>query len=207
MYKSEIISEIKKAGLVAVIRAGDVTEAIRLTEACIAGGVTAAERAFTVPVAHKGIEELAKRDSGGEILIGAGTVLDSETARIAMLSGAQYIVSPCVKVDVIKICNRYQAPCFPGVGTITEAVTAMEAGAEILKLFPGELIGINGMKAFKGPLPQAQFMPTGGVSIDNAADWIKAGAVAVGAAGSLLKGDITANAKEFLKRIKEARGE
>jgi len=210
--KEKIISRIKESGLVAVIRAENSEQAAKITDACIEGGVAAIEITFTVPGAHNVIEDLAKKYSSGEIIIGAGTVLDPETARIAILSGAQYVVSPCLNVDTVKLCNRYQIACMPGAMTIKEVVECMEAGADIVKIFPGELFGPKIIKSIKGPIPQAQLMPTGGVSIDNVAEWIKAGAVAVGVGGSLTagakKGDyasITALAKQFMEKIREAR--
>ncbi|MBR0143784.1 MAG: bifunctional 2-keto-4-hydroxyglutarate aldolase/2-keto-3-deoxy-6-phosphogluconate aldolase, partial [Clostridia bacterium] len=176
------------------------------------GGVVAVELTFTVPFAHEIIETLAKRYQSGEVIIGAGTVLDPETARIAMLSGAQYIVSPHLNLDTMKLCNRYRVPVMPGIVTPREALEALEAGADILKVFPGELFGPKAIKALKGPIPQGRYMPTGGVSVDNVAEWIKAGAVAVGAGSSLTAGaktgeyeKITATAKIFLENIRAAR--
>lgn len=147
------------------------------------------------------------------MMLGAGTVLDSETARIAILSGANFIVSPGFNLDAAKLCNRYAVPYMPGCVTITEVLTAMEAGADIIKIFPADLFGPTIIKDIKGPLPHAKLMPTGGVDVSNVDKWIKAGAVAVGAGSSLTKGaktgdyaDITKTAKEFIARIKEARG-
>ena len=208
MQKEQIIQGIKDGGLVAVVRAENSEQAIRITEACIEGGVAAIELTFTVPFAHEVIETLAKRYTHDEIILGAGTVLDPETARIAMLSGSQFIVSPCFSEELVCFCNRYRCPVMPGVMTVTEAIHAMEAGADILKVFPGELSGPRFIKAIRGPLPYAQIMPTGGVNVDNAAEWIKAGAVALGAGSALTKGtheEIVARAKAFLKNIREAR--
>lgn len=208
MQKEQIIQGIKDGGLVAVVRAENSEQAIRITEACIEGGVAAIELTFTVPFAHEVIETLAKRYTHNEIILGAGTVLDPETARIAMLSGSQFIVSPCFSEELVRFCNRYRCPVMPGVMTVTEAIRAMEAGADILKVFPGELSGPRFIKAIRGPLPYAQIMPTGGVNVDNAAEWIKAGAVALGAGSALTKGtheEIVARAKAFLKNIREAR--
>ena len=210
--KQEIISRIKQSGLVAVVRAENSEQAFRITDACMAGGAAAVEITFTVPGAHKVIEDLANKYTSNEIILGAGTVLDPETARIAILSGAQYVVSPCLNAETVKLCNRYQIACMPGAMTIKEVVEVMEAGGDIVKIFPGELFGPSIIKAIKGPIPQAQMMPTGGVSLDNVAEWIKAGAVAVGAGGSLTagakKGDyasITDIARQFIEKIKEAR--
>lgn len=208
MDKENIITSIKESGLVAVVRAQSGEEAIRIAEACIEGGVAAIELTFTVPMVHKIIEKMALRYTNDEIILGAGTVLDPETARIAMLSGAQYIVSPSLNLDTVKLCNRYRVPIMPGVVTPAEGIAAMEAGADILKVFPGELFGPKIIRAFKGPLPQAQMLPTGGVDVSNVGEWIKAGAVAVGAGSALTKGDYTqivATAKEFIKNISEAR--
>jgi len=212
MEKEKIIQSICDSGLVAVVRATSGEQAIRISEACIEGGVVAVELTFTVPFAHEIINTLAKRYQSGEVIIGAGTVLDPETARIAMLSGAQYIVSPHFNPDTMKLCNRYRVPVMPGVVTPREAIEALEAGADILKVFPGELFGPKAIKALKGPIPQGRYMPTGGVSVDNVAEWIKAGAVAVGAGSSLTAGaktgeyeKITATAKVFLENIRAAR--
>lgn len=209
--KWDIIKKISESGLVVVVRAENSDEAKKITEACLKGGAAAIEITYTVPGASKVIEELAKEYSK-DIIIGAGTVLDPETARIAILSGAQYVVSPYLSKETLKLCNRYQIPCMPGVMTIEGVVEAMELGADILKIFPGEAFGPKIIKAIKGPLPQANMMPTGGVSIDNVSEWIKAGAVAVGAGGSLIAGaktgdfaSITKLAAEFVSKIKEAR--
>lgn len=213
MDKLETISKIKEGGLVAVVRAKNEEEAERITEACIEGGVAAIELTFTVPKAHRLIEHMADKYAfSGDIIIGAGTVLDSETARIAILSGAQYVVSPHLDERILRLCARYRIACMPGVFTPTEAVKALELGADILKIFPGDIATPKFIKALHGPLPQAQMMPSGGVSVENAADWIKAGAVALGAGGSLTGAAkdgnyaaITETAKLFLKRINEAR--
>lgn len=208
MQKEQVVQAIKNGGVVAVVRAENSEQAIRITEACIEGGITAIELTFTVPFAHQVIETLAKRYTQGEIILGAGTVLDSETARIAMLSGSQFIVSPCFQKNLVCFCNRYRVPVMPGVMTVTEAVAAMETGADILKIFPGELFGPAFIKAIRGPLPQAQIMPTGGVNVDNAGQWIQAGAVALGIGSALTKGthsEIVARSRQFLTNIREAR--
>lgn len=213
MDKEKIITKICDSGIVAVVRANDAEQAVRIADACIEGGVPAIELTFTVPGAHHVIEELSKRYTPDQIILGAGTVMDSETARIAILSGAQYIVSPYFNLDTVKLCNRYRIACMPGAMTIKEVVEAMEAGADIVKLFPGEAGGPKMIKAIKGPVPYVKLMPTGGVDVDNVAEWIKAGAVAVGAGSALTAGAktgdyaaITAKGREFVKRIREARG-
>ncbi len=204
MTKERVIERIKDKGIVAVVRAENSEKAFDIVEKCIDGGIDAIELTFSVPFAHHVIEDLAKK-YGDDIVLGAGTVLDSETARIALLSGAQYIVSPHFNPEVTKLCNRYRVASMAGVLTITEAVTAMEAGVDVLKLFPGDLSGPRFIKDIKGPLPWVQIMPTGGVDADNVGEWIQAGAVAVGAGSCLTKGDITANAKAFVENIKKAR--
>lgn len=212
MDKEQILTRIQDCGIVAVIRAESAEKAKKIVDACIEGGVAAIELTFTVPRAHQVIEELSKLYTPEEIILGAGTVMDSETARIAMLSGANYIVSPYFDEATVRTCNRYRIAVMPGVMTATEAVRAMEAGADILKVFPGDTLGPKYIKALKGPIPYAKIMPTGGVSVDNVGEWIKAGAVAVGAGGSLTAGaktgdykKITETAKLFVERIKEAR--
>ncbi len=213
MDKEQVISKIIEGGLVAVVRAQSSEEALRISDACIKGGVNAIEITFTVPGAQEVIGKLADTYKNGEILLGAGTVADPETARTAILAGAQYIVSAYLNTEVVKLCNRYRIACMPGAMTIKEVVEAMEAGADIVKVFPGELFGPKLVKSILGPVPYAKLMPTGGVSVDNVQEWIKAGAVAVGAGGSLTKGakngdyeSITQTAKEFIKRIRHARG-
>jgi 2-dehydro-3-deoxyphosphogluconate aldolase/(4S)-4-hydroxy-2-oxoglutarate aldolase len=211
--KIAVLSKIVSSGLVAVIRAENADQAARIADACAAGGVAALEITFTVPGAAGVIEHLAKKCSK-DILLGAGTVLDPETARIAILAGAQFIVSPAVNAETARLCNRYQVPYMPGAGTIGEVIAAMESGADIVKVFPGEILGPAFVKAVKGPLPQAQLMPTGGVSLDNVSHWIKAGSVAIGVGGNLTAGEktgdfasITKLARQFVEKIKEARAQ
>lgn len=212
MEKQQVLTKMTDAGLVAVVRANTADEAIRIADACLEGGCPSIELTFTVPGAHKVIEALANKYTNGEMLLGAGTVLDAETARTAILSGANYIVSPGFNRGAAELCNRYRVPYLPGCMTITEVLTAMEAGADIIKIFPADLFGPTIIKDIKGPLPHAKLMPTGGVDVSNVDKWIKAGAVAVGAGSSLTKGaktgdyaQITATAKEFIAKIKEAR--
>ncbi len=213
MDKEQVIQKLTEAGLVAVVRANNAEEAIKISDACLKGGCPSIELTFTVPGADKVIAELAERYKG-EMLLGAGTVLDSETARIAILAGANYIVSPGFNLETAKLCNRYRVPYMAGCMTITEVITAMEAGVDIVKIFPADLFGPTIIKDIKGPLPQAKLMPTGGVDVSNVDQWIKAGAVAVGAGSSLTAGaktgdydKITETAKQFIAKIKEARGQ
>lgn len=207
MKKLKILNEIKEKGLVAVVRAKNSDEAKTIALACMEGGVNAIEITFTVPGANKVIEDL-KSEFKDDLYVGAGTVLDSETARIAILAGAEYIVSPGFDLATAKLCNRYQIPYMAGCFSLTEMITAMEAGVDIVKLFPGSAFGPSIVKAIKGPLPQANIMPTGGVNIDNVEEWFKNGVVAVGVGGGLTKGtseEITEKAKAFLEKIKKAR--
>lgn len=214
MDKEQVLTKIQNCGIVAVVRAETTDEAQKIAEACIEGGVAAIELTFTVPHADKVIEFLANKYSPEEMILGAGTVMDAETARIAMLCGAQYIVSPYFDAETVKLCNRYRMAVMPGVMSVREAVMAMQAGADILKIFPADLFGPKIIKDIKGPLPYAKMMPTGGVTAENAGEWIKAGAVALGAGGSLTAGAksgnyalITETAKKFINNIKAARAE
>ena len=206
MRKEEVLHQIRRSGIVAVVRGNDSKQACSIVERCLEGGVSCIELTFTVPFAHRVIEDLAK-EYGEQILLGAGTVLDPETARIAILSGAQFVVSPHFNPEVVRLCNRYRIANMAGIMTIGEAVAAMEAGCDLLKLFPGELTGPKFIKAIHGPLPQAELMPTGGVSADNVMEWLQAGAVAVGAGGCLTKGDIAANARAFVEKIQSFRSQ
>ena len=212
--KIETLSKIKQAGIVAVVRATSTEQAEKITDACIAGGVAAIELTFTVPHADKLIEAMREKYSNGEIIIGAGTVMDAATARIAILAGAEYIVSPYFDPETVKTCNRYGIPSMPGVFTPTECVAAMECGADVLKIFPGDVATPAFIKSILGPIPNAVMMPSGGVDVDNVDKWIKAGAIAVGAGSSLTAGaktgdyeKITETGKLFVERIKKARAE
>ena len=213
MNKNVVLKKICDCGVVAVVRAENADQAVKIADACAQAGIAALEITFTVPGAVDVIKRLAEVYNKGEIIVGAGTVLDSETARAAILAGAQYVVSPCLNVETVKLCSRYQIACMPGAMTIKEVVECMEAGADIVKIFPGELFGPAIIKAIKGPIPQAPLMPTGGVSLENTAEWIKAGCVAVGVGGNLTagakKGDfqsITDIGRQFIDKVKEARG-
>ena len=212
MMKLKVLQKIVDSGLVAVVRAESSEQAVRITEACAEGGVAAIEITFTVPSAVNVISDLAQRFTADEILIGAGTVLDSETARVATLSGAQFVVSPSLNPETARLCNRYQVPYIPGAGTLKEVIEGMECGADIVKVFPGETLGPAFVKAVRGPLPRAPLMPTGGVSLENVGEWIQAGCVAVGVGGSLTAGakmgdfqSISEMSRQFVARIRQAR--
>jgi len=212
MERLETIRKISEYGIVAVIRATSKEDGVKIVDAVKKGGIKALEITMTVPGAVDIIKELSQIYKDEDVLIGAGTVLDPETARICILAGAKYIVSPSLNPETVKLCNRYRVPIMPGVMTVKEAIEALELGVEIIKVFPGNVFGPSIIKAFKGPLPQANFMPTGGVSLDNVRDWIKAGAVAVGTGGDLTKGAKNGNyelvaqtAAKFVEAVKEAR--
>ncbi|CAG7840257.1 ketohydroxyglutarate aldolase [Clostridium novyi B str. ATCC 27606] len=210
--KIDILERIVDIGVVAVIRANSTKEAIKISESCIEGGIPAIEVTFTVNDADKVIRELKDKFPNDKLIVGAGTVLDSETARVAILNGAEYIVSPSFDLETAKLCNRYQIPYMAGCMTITEIIRAMEAGVDIIKLFPGSAYGPSIVKAIKDPIPQVPIMPTGGVSLDNVKEWIKNGCVAVGVGGTLTSGAKTGNyqlitetAKKFIEEVKQAR--
>jgi 2-dehydro-3-deoxyphosphogluconate aldolase/(4S)-4-hydroxy-2-oxoglutarate aldolase len=211
LNKLKTLNALCESGVVAVIRANSKEEAIEISGACIEGGINAIEVTYTVPGATDVIKAL-KETFKDKLYIGAGTVLDSETARLAILAGASYIVSPGFDAETAKLCNRYQIPYLAGCMTISEVVKAMESGVDIVKLFPGNAFGPSFINAIKAPLPQANIMPTGGVSLDNVDQWIAAGAVAVGIGGDLTKGykefgigKVKENAKQFVDAVKEAR--
>lgn len=215
MRKEQVLSRMKEECLVAVIRAKNRGQGEKVVEAVIEGGIHFIEITMTMDEGNP-IEFLAamaeKYRNDDRIVIGAGTVLDPETARAVILAGANYVVSPGLNLDTIKLCNRYRVPMLPGVMTPTEAITALEAGCDVIKLFPGNILGSAAISSFRGPLPQGNFMPSGGVDVDNVDKWIKAGAYAVGTGSSLTKGAktgdfaaVTAKAKEFVEAVAAAR--
>ena len=213
MKKEQVIEKLRSSGLVAVVRAKNAEDALRIGEACVKGGCAGIELTFTTPGITSIIERMSAEYASSDFVIGAGTVMDPETARLAILAGAQYVVSPYFNADTVRMCNRYRVACMPGAMSIAEVVAGMEAGADIIKVFPGELFGPKIIKSIHGPIPQAELMPTGGVSVENVAEWIRAGAVAVGAGSSLTAGAktgdydlITKMAKEFVEQIRRARG-
>lgn len=191
MKKIKLIQQISNEGVVAVLRGDTPEEVVEMAEQAISGGIKVIEVTMTVPFALRAIEELAKRysstaqDAAKYAIIGVGTALDPETARAAILSGAEFVVGPALNPQTVALCNRYRVPVMPGCMTIQEIQTALELGVDIVKLFPGNLYSPSMIKAIKGPLPQANIMPTGGVSLNNLAEWIQAGAVAVGIGSDL----------------------
>lgn len=213
MKKIKILSKIAECGVVAVVRADSKEEAVAISDACVKGGIKGIEVTFTVQGADEVIKELATYyEQNHDVVIGAGTVLDSATARIAILAGAQFVVSPAFDEETAKLCNLYGIPYMPGCMTITEMKRALEAGVDIVKLFPGSAFGPDFVKAVKAPLPQVNIMPTGGVDLDNIGQWIKNGCVAVGVGGNLVApaktgeyDKITEYAKQYISKVQEAR--
>lgn len=214
MHKNAILSSIIEIGVVPIIRTKSAESAIKSIEAIYRGGIRAAEITMTVPGAIKALEQLADK-FGDTMILGAGTVLDPETCRACILAGAQFIVTPALKPATIELSRRYSKPVFPGALTPTEVLTAWEAGADAVKVFPASAMGgAKYIKALKGPLPQIDMVPTGGVNLETAADFLKAGASAV-AVGSELIDDKTIQegkyevfeerAKQYLEVIRKAR--
>ena len=206
--KIEMIRKLGEEKIVAVIRAESEEQGFKVVEAVKKGGIKFLEVTLTVPGAIDIIKELARRYKNEEIYLGAGTVLDPETARAAILAGASYVVSPSLNPDVMRMCNRYRVPIMPGASTIRDIIECMELGADVIKIFPGDAYSPNIIKSFKGPLPQGQYMPTGGVSLSNVKDWLAAGAYAVGTGSNLTAGAktgdfnaVTAEAKKFVDEI------
>ncbi len=208
------LQRLKDAGVVAVIRGNTKEEAIKSSHAVVKGGIKGIELTFTVPQADQAISELV-RDyrNDPEVVVGAGTVLDAVTARLAIMAGAEYIVSPNFDKDTAEMCNLYQIPYLPGCMTITEMKEALKAGVDIIKLFPGSAYGPGIVSAFKAPMPQLNIMPTGGVSLENMEDWFKAGVISVGVGGNLLapaaQGDfekITEIAAQYMDRFRMIKG-
>lgn len=215
MRKEQVLTRMKEDCLVAVVRAKNKEQGEKVIDAIVAGGINFIEITMTMDEGNpvEFIQFMAdKYRNNDKVVIGAGTVLDPETARAVILAGANYVVSPGLNVETIKLCNRYRVPMLPGVMSPTEAITALEAGCDIIKVFPGNVVGPGAISSFKGPLPQGDFMPSGGVDVDNVDKWIKAGACAVGTGSSLTKGAktgdfaaVTAKAREFVEAVTAAR--
>src|SRR5271169_5351621 len=215
MHRNEILRSILDIGVVPVVRTSSAESAIRAIEAVYKGGIRAAEITMTVPGAIKALEKLADA-FGDKLVLGAGTVLDPETARICMLAGAQFFVTPALNLKTIEMAKRYSKIIMPGALTPTEIVTAWEAGADFVKVFPcGAMGGPKYIKALKAPLPQIEMVPTGGVSLENTAEFLKAGAAAVAVGAELIDAKTIAEgryevfeerARQFLAEVAKARG-
>lgn len=207
--KLENLNKIVQTGIVLIIRSESEQEALKVAEAAIEGGIQALEITMSVPNALDVIQTLAKKYADSGILIGAGTILDGETARAAILAGAELLVSPHLNHEIIKVANRYQAITISGAFTPKEIVETLEAGADFVKLFPAEGLGPQYVKSIQSPLPQAPIIPTGGVTPQNVSEWINAGCVGVGVGSYISKaaqkdGDfdkVTVAAKEFLQAV------
>ena len=214
MQKQEVLSRIHNEGLMPVLRADSTEQALAIAEALESGGITILEITMTVPGALRLIERLADT-AGNRLLIGAGTVLDAETARAAMMAGAQFVVSPALDPATIEICRRYGVAVFAGALTPTEVLAAWQAGSDAVKVFPASAVGgAPYLKALKAPFPQIELIPTGGVSLATAPDFLRAGAFALGVGGDLVDAKairegkpeiITANARKYLEIVSEFR--
>ena len=214
MTKTEVIQQIKDIGVIPVVRATSADEAMRAIDAIREGGISVLEITMTVPGAIKVIEQVSQR-YGKDAVVGAGTVLDPEIAEACVSSGAQFVVSPALNLETIACCRRLDVPVIPGALTPTEVVQAWNAGADFVKVFPaGAVGGANYLKALKAPLPQIELVPTGGVTLITAADFIRAGAAALGVGTDLVNiealregqaAHITERAKQFLQIVREAR--
>src|SRR5215831_3687687 len=216
MKQKEILSFMTEVGIVPVVRTSSAEAAIRAVEAIYRGGVRSAEITMTVPGAIKALEKIADQ-FGDKIMLGAGTVLDPETARICMLAGAQFFVTPSLNVKTIEMAKRYSKVICPGALTPTEVVTAWQAGADVVKVFPASAVGgAKYIKALKGPFPQIEMIPTGGVNLETAGDFLRAGACAVAVGGELVDAKtikegrfeiIEDRARQYLAVIAKARAE
>jgi 2-dehydro-3-deoxyphosphogluconate aldolase / (4S)-4-hydroxy-2-oxoglutarate aldolase len=213
MSREQHLQKILDGGIVAILRFDDPGPLVEVVTALADGGIAVAEVTLTVPGALEVIRE-AKRELGGRVLLGAGTVLDPETARAALLAGAEFIVAPNFNRDVIQLCRRYDKLVMPGAFTPTEVLTAWEAGADIVKVFPADILGPAFFKALRGPLPQVKLMPTGGVDLSTAAEYLKAGAVCLGVGGQLVDpkavaardfARITALARQYVEIVRSSK--
>jgi len=213
MSREADLARVVKLGIVAILRAPSGEVLADVADALLAGGIDVIEVTFTVPKADQVLQKVADR-LGDRVLLGAGTILDTETARIALLAGAQFLVTPVVSTDVIRLCRRYDRVVMPGALTPTEVLTAWEAGADIVKVFPSEVTGPSYLKALHGPLPQIRLMPTGGVNLETAADFLRAGACALGLGSALVEskaiaardfGRIESLARRYVQIVSETR--
>src|SRR5437899_4600121 len=213
MSKEAQLRQVLECGIVAVVRSQDSQQLVEVVRALADGGVTVAEITMTVPGALDVVRQV-RQALGDRVLLGAGTILDPETARAALLAGAEYIVSPTLNLDVIKLCQRYDKLVMPGAFTPTEILAAWEAGADIVKVFPADVVGPAFFKAMRGPLPQIRMMPTGGVDLNSAAAFLKAGACCLGVGGQLVESKAVAErnfdrirdlAKQYVAIVQQVR--
>src|SRR5262245_47999134 len=215
MVKETQLQQVLESGIVAVVRSPDSEQLVEVARALVDGGVSVVEITMTVPDALDVVRAVRKA-LGDRLLLGAGTILDPETARAALLAGAEFLVAPTLNLDVIRLCQRYDKLVMPGAFTPTEILTAWEAGADIVKVFPAEVIGPAFFKALRGPLPQIRLMPTGGVDLTPAAAFLKAGACCLGVGGQLVEPRAVAErnfdrirdlARQYVAVVKQARKE
>lgn len=216
MKKERVMEVLRETGVVAVIRTENPSDLVAVCRALGEGGVRFVEITMTVPGALDIVREATRQLRDVETFIGMGTVLDGETARAAILAGAHFVVGPCFDADVVRVCKTYGVAVMPGALTPTEVVTAWKAGADVVKIFPGDIGGPDYLKTLKEPLPQIELMPTKGVDMQTAPAFIKAGAIAVGTGTAIVTkalmaardyAGISANAARFVKLIKEAKGQ
>lgn len=198
MKKYKILNQLHENYLVAVVRGNDEDETKKIVDEIIKGGFKNIEITFTVPNAEEVINQVHKQ-YGDDIVLGAGTVLDAATAQIAINKGAQYIVSPHLDTNISKLCNVYSIPYLPGCSSATEIIEALRYGSDLIKLFPGGQLGAGFIKDIKGPVPNVELMPSGGVNLDNVSDWIEKGSFAVGIGGDLTK-EFTGNNYEVISK-------
>ncbi|MCC5895953.1 MAG: bifunctional 2-keto-4-hydroxyglutarate aldolase/2-keto-3-deoxy-6-phosphogluconate aldolase [Alkalibacterium sp.] len=208
--KHDILKRLQSNYLFAVVRGTSAVQATDISEAVFKGGIKNIEVTFTTPQAHESIKELARKHANTDMVVGAGTVLDDITARMAIIAGAEFIVSPNFVPAISTVCNRYGIPYLPGCGTVTEIADAMETGVEVVKVFPGGILGPAFIKNVHGPIPQVEMMPSGGVSLENMHEWIRNGAWSVGI-GSALTSKLTEKgydsvidiSKQFVEKYNE----
>src|SRR5689334_18687639 len=186
MSREADLRRVLDCGIVAVVRSPDHQQLVEVARALADGGVSVVEITMSVPNALEVLRQV-RQALGDRVLLGAGTVLDAETARAVLLAGAEFVVAPTLNLDVIRLCRRYDKLVMPGAFTPTEILTAWEAGADIVKVFPADVVGPAFFKALRGPLPQIRLMPTGGVDLTTAADFLKAGACCLGIGGQLVE--------------------
>jgi 2-dehydro-3-deoxyphosphogluconate aldolase/(4S)-4-hydroxy-2-oxoglutarate aldolase len=215
MSKEDQLRRLLGGGIVAIVRSPDSNLLVEVARALADGGVDVVEITMSVPNALDVLRQV-RQALGERLLLGAGTVLDTETARAVLLAGAEFIVAPTLNLDVIRLCQRYDKLVMPGAYTPTEILTAWEAGADIVKVFPADTVGPTFFKALRGPLPQIRLMPTGGVDLTTAADFLKAGACCLGVGSQLVDPKLVADknftrirdlARQYVRIVKDVRGE
>ncbi|RYL95110.1 bifunctional 4-hydroxy-2-oxoglutarate aldolase/2-dehydro-3-deoxy-phosphogluconate aldolase [Sporolactobacillus sp. THM7-4] len=206
LRKYEVLKKMNQGRIVAVVRGEDADDAVGISQACINGGIGSIEVAFTTPDCLQALQNL--KTVKPNALIGAGTVLDAETARLSILYGASFVVSPNFSKEISEICNLYSVPYLPGCFTVTEMTEALKAGVDVVKVFPGSVVGSGFIKSIKGPIPNINLMPTGGINLKNITEWLDQGCFAVGVGSVLTKGSskgdytqVEKNAEQFVSEL------